>query len=430
MQVKVTNKPEASQAELAISVPTEDFQVHVKRAAEHLSKTTPLKGFRPGKAPVKAVLEAFGQERLLNEAVELALPRIFVRAAVEHDVEAINRPSVAIKKLGLNEPFEFTATVDVLPRVQLGDMKKIQVERKAVTVEEAEIEREIAALAKMRAKPLEVLRPAEKGDTTVIDFAVKIDGVVTQGGESKNHPVPLGEGHFVPGFEDNLIGIKAGEERVFEITFPADYPKKDVAGKKAQVNVKAQRVEKRVLPAIDDAFAKSLGKFENVADFKVKLKENLKKEKEAKEKERLASGMMEKLAAGATFSKIPDVLIEREIDSRLHELQHLLEWQQQTMEQYLARRKKTLAEVRGEMREAAEKAVKVGLAMRAFATQEKIEVTDEEIEAQLNAYLARQSPKTAPSKHELDHIREEIIIRLRNLKALDKLEELTGGKTP
>lgn len=427
MQVKVTNKPEVSQAELQISVPMEDFQVHVKRAAEHLSKTTPLKGFRPGKAPVKAVLEAFGQERLLNEAMELALPRLFVRAAVEHDVEAINRPSIAIQKLGLNEPLEFTATVDVLPQVTLGDIKKIQVERQSVTVEEAEIEREIAALAKMRAKPLEVLRPAEKGDTVVIDFTVSMDGTPIGGGQAKNHPVPLGEGHFVPGFEDNLVGTAAGEERVFEITFPADYPKKDVAGKKAQVNVKAQRVEKRVLPAIDDAFAKSLGKFENVADFKVKLKENLKKEKEAKEKERLASEMMEKLATGATFSKIPDVLIEREIDSRLHELHHLLKWQQQTMEQYLARRKKTLAEVRGEMREAAEKAVKVGLAMRAFATQEKIEVTDEEIEAQLNAYLAQQSPKTAPSKHELDHIREEIIIRLRNLKALDKLEELTAS---
>lgn len=424
MQVKVTNKPEASQAELVISVPTEDFQVHVKRAAEHLSKTTPLRGFRPGKAPVKAVLEAFGQERLLNEAVELALPRLFVRAAVEHDVEAINRPAIAIQKLGLNEPFEFTATVDVLPRVQLGDTKNINIERRDVNVDDTEIDREIAALAKMRAKSLEVLRGAEKGDTTVIDFAVKIDGAVIQGGESKNHPIPIGEGHFVPGFEDSLIGIKAGEERMFEIAFPADYPKKDVAGKKAQVNVKAHRVEKRVLPAIDDAFAKSLGKFESLADFKTKLKDNLQKEKEAKEKERVAADMMEKLAAGATFSKIPDVLIEREIDSRLHELHHLLEWQQQTIDDYLKQRNKTLAEVRGEMREAAEKAVKVGLAMRAFAAQEKIEVTDEEIEAQLNAYLARQSPKAQPSKHELDHIREEITIRLRNLKALDKLEEL------
>lgn len=428
MQVQVTNKPEASQAELAVSVLTEDFQIHVKRAAEHLSKTTPLKGFRPGKAPVKAVLEAFGQERLLNEAVELALPRLFVRAAVEHDVEAINRPAIAIKKLGLNEPFEFTATVDVLPQVKLGDFKKVQVERKPVSVEDAEVEREIAALAKMRAKPLEVSRAAEKGDTAVIDFAVKIDDKVIEGGESKNHPVPIGEGHFVPGFEDNLVGVKAGEERAFEIMFPADYPKKDVAGKKAQVNVKAHRVEKHVLPAIEDAFVKSLGKFENVADFKAKLLENIKTEKAAKEKERLAGEMMEKLAAAATFGPIPPVLVDREIDSRLHELSHMLAWQQQTLEQYLARRNKTLAQIRDEMKEAAEKAVKVGLAMRAFATQEKIEVADEEIEAQLNAYLAQQSPKAAPSKHDLDHVREEITVRLRNLKALDKLEELTGGR--
>lgn len=428
MHVKVTNKPETSQAELTISVPTEDFQVHVKRAAEALSKTTPLKGFRPGKAPVKAVLEAFGQERLLNEAVELALPRIFVRAAVEHDVEAISRPAIVITKIGLNEPLEFTATVDVLPEVKLGDITQLSIEKRDVAVDEAEVEREIAALAKMRAKSLEVLRAAERGDTVVIDFAVKIDGAVIEGGESKNHPVPIGEGHFVPGFEDNLVGITSGEERTFEITFPADYPKKDVANKKAQVSVKAHRVEKRVLPAIDDAFAKSLGKFEGLADLKTKISENLKAEKEAKEKERLAADMMEKLAAAATFGKIPEALIEREIDSRLHELQHLLAWQQQTIEDYLKRRNKTLADIRGEMREAAERAVKVGLAMRAFATQQKIEVADEEIEAQLNTYLAQQSTKAQPSKHELDHLREDITVRLRNLKALDKLEELTAGK--
>lgn len=428
MQVTVKPIKEKSQAELTVLIPAKDFAPYIERAAKGLTKDKPMPGFRPGKAPLAAVIGAFGKERVLHEAMDKALPHFFVQAALDQGVDAINRPSIAITKLDMNEPFEFSATVDVLPEVSLGNLKNLKVESKDVTVSEEEVERELKQIAKMRAKTLEVVRPAQTGDLVTVDFTVKMNGAVIPGGESKNHPVQVGEGQFVPDFEKNLLGITAGEERAFEMGFPEDFTTKDLAGKKAQVNVKAHSVAQMVLPEIDDAFAKSVGKFESAADLRQKLKDNIAHDKEHKESDRRRGKLMEQLSAQASFGFIPEVLLEREIDSRLQELAQMLTLQNRSVEDYLQKQKKTLKDLRADMRSAAEKAVKIGLAMRAFAKEQKIEISDEEIEAQATEYLARHGdPKTAAEKTDLGELRENITLVLRNRKALDRLEEIAQG---
>ena len=431
MDVRTIPRQEKSQVELKISVPASDFKPYIERAASGLTKNNPLKGFRPGKAPVTAVAAALGQERVLKEAMEKALPKFFVQAVIEESVEAISKPSVTIGKLGLDEPFEFTAIVDVVPEVKIGPVKKLAAQRNQVAVQDADVKKELEHLAKTRAKLLDVARPAEPGDTVTIDFDVKINGVTIEGGASKNHPVELGTGHFVPGFEDKLTGIQAGDTREFVIDFPDDFPREEFAGKKANVYVKAHSVQKKVLPKIDDEFAKGLGKFTSLSELKKQLKEDIQQERELKEQERVRGKLMEQLAETAEFGFIPEILVEREIDRRIREFEQMLAMQQKTVEQYLQSQGKTLAQLRSDMRGSAEKNVRVGLALKAFAAQENIKVAPEEIEAKIQEYAGQfPNPEEARQHLDMEALREEVGAVLRNQKTLEKLEEMTMTPSP
>jgi len=214
----------------------------------------------------------------------------------------------------------------------------------------------------------------------------------------------LGEGHFVPDFEDKLIGIAAGEVREFKINFPTDYKKNNLAGKPADAWVQAKVVQKRVLPEINDAFAKQLGKFTDIGDLKKQLKDNFQHEKTHREEERRRGEMTEKLVEGAAFSVIHDVLIDKEIDRLLEEFEEMLVWQQKTIKDYLQEKGRTIEQVRDEMKPNALKSVKVGLALRAFAKQEEITVDEKELEEKAQDYL----------KH--------LTYMMRNQKAMELLE--------
>jgi trigger factor len=358
MKTDVKLDKEKSEAELKIAVTVDELAPYLKEAAAKLSKEKTLPGFRPGKAPVNVVAEAFGQERLLQETVERAVPKFFVRAALDNEVEAITRPSLTIDKVGLEEGLEFTAKVNILPEVTLGDLSAITVERQKISVNDEDVEKELKYLAKTRSKFIEIASPAKKGNTVKADFKILINEKVIEGGEGKDYPITIGEGLFVPGFEDKLTGIKAEEEREFEIEFPKDYGQKDLQGKKARAWVRAKAVQKRVLPEMNDEFAKGLGKFEDLDNLKYVLKSNLISERERKEEERRQGEMTQKLAAGAKFSRIPEALIEKEIDHRLAELAQMLSWQKMTIDDYLQRQGKKIAEVREGMKETAEKSVR------------------------------------------------------------------------
>lgn len=416
MKVTVQNKPEESTAELVISAEPVELKSFFDKAAKEISKEHPVKGFRPGKVPLKVVAEKLGAEHVVQHVLESAIPRLFVEAAVQENVEAINRPSISVTKASLDGPLEFTAIVDVLPQVTLGDPKKITAKKRLIEVKDEDVNRELQYLARSRSTYLDVARPAQLGDILTVDFDISHLGQTIEGGSSKQHPVPLGEGHFVPGFEEGIIGMSAGDERTFPLTM------KDQT---VEAKVKAHRVQQRIVPQFDDAFAKSLGKFDTLQHLKEKIKENLTAERIEKEHDRHVGEVAEAFAALATFTRIPDILIEREIDNRLVEFGQMLSLQEKTIDHYLADQKKTLEQVRSDMRPAAEKTVKIGLVLRQFAKEQNITVSDEAVEAEASKQL--QYYKTvaqAEQQLDADHLREHLIAQLRNRKTLERLAEL------
>lgn len=427
MKVTKNLKPEKSQVELNVEVEAVAFKTFLDKAAKKISAEHQIKGFRPGKAPISVIADAVGTDHLLHEAMDMALPSLFVSAALEHDVEAINRPAITVEELGLATPFRFTAVVDVLPQITLGDVKKIKAEKKIVEVTPEAIEKELQYIAKTRSQYVDVARPAEKGDVVTVDFLITMNGAPMEGGESKNHPITIGDGHFVPEFEQGLTGLTVGETRTFPINFPADFPKEDMRGKKADAKVTAHAVQKRVLPELNDDFAKSLGKFADMKALKDELSKNMLVELTIKEEERYLSELAEKLAEVSSYGFIPDILIEKEIDARLEEFSQMLAYQQKTVDDYLTSSKKTLQDVREEMRPAAVKHVQVGLAMRAFAKQHGIEASEEEVMEKANQHLA--AYKTVPqakAEVDLEDLKDRVESTIKNQKTLKKLAELVG----
>lgn len=427
MEVTITPKSEASQAQLAVTVPANEFKPYIERAAKKLSTDTTIKGFRPGKAPINVVADMFGRDKLLHDAMDLALPYFFVQAALDHNVEAINRPAITVEELGLDTPFRFTAVVDVLPEVTLPNLKKISVEKRAVKVEEENVDKEINHLARMRSTYIDVVRPAQDGDVVTVDFTVKMNGEVMEGGTSKNHPITIGEGAFVPDFEKGLLGLSAGEKKTYPIAFPDDFANESLRGKNADVEVMAHGIQERVIPEINDEFAKKLGKFDSAKHLREELQKNMLAELEHKEEDRYHGELSEALAAASTFGHLPAILIEREIDARLEELSQMLAYQQKTLDDYMNQQKKTMAQIREEMRETAEKHVKVGLAMRAFAQKYEVAVSDEEVEEKVTQQVAMyKNIPEAQAKVNVEELKDRVTNMLRNQKALQKLAELAG----
>lgn len=427
MEITITPKKEKSEVEMAVSVPAGDFGLFVDKAATKLSAELNIKGFRPGKAPKQVVIENVGLDRVLHEAMDQAIPYFFAKAAIEEELEVVSRPSISVEEIGLDVPFRFTATVEVVPEITLPNPSTLDVKKREVSATEEQVEQELKHLAKMRSKLQEVSREAKTGDIATVDFQVKIDGNVIEGGESKNHPIPIGEGRFVPGFEEGLIGSKAGEDRTFPIQFPEDYGKKELQGKAAAVTAHVHNIQERVTPEINDEFAKGVGKFTDLNHLKEELKKNIQDELVAKEKERYIGELAEKLMLESKFGTIPQSLIEHEIDRRMEEFINMLSYQQKTLEQYTMEHNTTVEAMRETMKESAEKQVRIGLALRKLAKEHDVTVTDEEITEEANKQLMHF--KTADHAHEeVDphELREYVASTLKNTKTLDLLNSLAN----
>lgn len=428
MDITVTPKKERSEVEMVVSVPATDFAPFVERSTQKLSTELSIKGFRPGKAPKQVVIDTVGVDRVLHEAMDQAIPYFFAKAALDKELEVVSRPSVSVEEIGLDTPFRFTATVEIIPEITLADPKKLKVEKREVSVKEEQVDQELKHLAKMRSTLTAVDREAKIGDVATIDFQVKIDGNVIEGGESKNHPVPLGEGRFVPGFEEGLVGAKAGEDRTFKIKFPEDYGKQELQNKDAEVSAHVHTIQERTSPEMNDDFAKSVGKFDTMEILKAELKKNIHDELIAKEQERYTGELAEKLMQESTFGIIPPSLVEHEIDRRMEEFAHMLAYQQKTIEQYMLEHNTTIPAMRETMKESAEKQVRIGLALRKLAKEHNIAPSEEEITEEVNKQLHHFA--TADHAHEeVDpvELREYVTSTLKNTKTLDFLNSLANN---
>jgi trigger factor len=387
MEIKKLPK---SQIEIQLSVPAAELEKFLDMAAEELSKEIKIDGFRPGKAPRNIVELKVGSEKMLAHGAEKAVKKIYADSIAKNKIEAIGEPKITITKIASGNDLEFKAVISIMPKVVLShyrkEVGKIKKEDDA-KISEKETAEELENLARSRAKLVTVTRSAQVGDRVEIDFEARTDGKIIEGGVSKNHPLTIGENFFIPGFEDNLVGMKEKEEKSFDLSFPDDYHKKELAGKPTTFRIKMNLVQKKELPKIDDEFAKSLGKFENLEKLKINLKEGMEMEKKKKNQEKWRAEAIEEIVKKSQM-EIPDVLLEGETDKMMAEFEQNIAQMGMTMESYLANIKKSKEDLRKDWQEAAIKRVRAALALREIAQAENIKIDAKEIEEEMNKVLA------------------------------------------
>lgn len=431
MDVIVKKLPQ-SKAELSITLAWDEWKKEMDHAAEHMAKDVKVPGFRPGKVPRDVLEKRYGKEALLMEAAEHAVSHSYARALDQEKVDAIGQPEVKLDGVKEGEALVFTITTAVMPEVKLAEWKKAVKEANAahakkmaaLAVEPKEIEDELNRLATMRAKFVTVARPAQLEDSVEVDFEVKQDGVVIEGGKSEKHPLVLGKGVFIPGFEEGIVGMKEGEEKVMTLSFPADYHATHLAGKPAEFTVKLRLVQERQVPAIDDEFAKSLGSFETLEAFKQTLSEGILEEKKNRGKEEGRTAILDALVSKATI-EFPEILVAEELNRMTHEFQSQVEMMGIPFEQYLEHAKKSLDELRKDWDEQAKKRLSAGIILEKLADEDEVEIDSKEVEDEMNQTLQYyKRVKDAEKNIDLERLYASTRGRLRNEKVFEMLEKL------
>ncbi|MFA6272595.1 MAG: trigger factor [Patescibacteria group bacterium] len=383
MQVTKNQLPKG-QLELTIELPAEELEKYYQTATKKVGAGIRIDGFRPGKVPDDVVIKKVGAEQIMAEACDLAIQMSIGEAIEQEKIIIISTPKIDIIKQALGNPFIYKATVSLLPTVEIGDYKSVKVKKKKVTVDPKELTKAVDDLRKMRSKEALVDREVQKGDKAEVDIEVFQNKVPIEGGQGKNQPIIIGEGNFIPGFEDNLIGMKKGETKEFELKFPKEYFQKNLAGKPAEFRIKVNGVFKIEKPEANDEFAKSFGPFKSIKDLEDQISKNLLQELENKERQRVELEMLESIADKSKFGEFPEDLVASEIDKMIHELRHDFENQGLKYEDYLQSIKKTEAELRTSFEPRAEKRVRTALLIRKVAELDKIEATEAEIHTEID----------------------------------------------
>jgi len=375
-----------------VALPEGAVSAEMPRAAEALSHKLDIKGFRKGKVPQDILEKQVGKARLFEEAGYIAIEKTYKAIFKEHDLNPVGSPKVEIKKCAPGNPLLFSITIALVPEVVLPDYhalaKKALADKKTPELKPEEVQETLAHIQKSRRKEVLVLRPAKKGDLAELDFTVRIAGVKLDGGDSRNHPMILGESKFIPGFEEHIEGMQAKEEKIFSLKVPEDYYQEQLRGKLLDFTVTLNAVYELTLPPLDDAFAKSLGAFETFEALGKDIAENIRKEKEAKEKERIRKLFAEEAAGKATID-LPDMLVDQETNKMISELEASVAREEVDFASYLSGIKKTRDDLKKEFRAGAEVRVRVALILAEIARKENIELDEKEVEAQTEQVLAR-----------------------------------------
>lgn len=389
MEIKKLPK---SQIEIKNSIPWSEWQKFLDRAYEKMSKDLKIPGFRPGKAPRNMIEERIGKHAILEEVAGMAIEKNYPKIVEAEKLDVIGQPKAEILKLAEGNDLEYKVTTAVMPEVKLEDYKndvsKVNKEYKdkEIKVEDEEINHELERLANSRVKLVTVRREAKSGDSVLLDFQVLRDGVPIENGTSKNHPLVLGKGVFIPGFEENIIGMKENEEKEFNLTFPGDYHEKSLAGLPATFKVKVNLVQERQIPEVNDNFAKSLGKFENLAALKKNVSDGIKMEKEKEQKEKRRADIVDKLLSKSDFD-MPEILVHGELHKMIDELSLQIESMGMKIEDYLGKMQKSIDDLEKDWQPQAEKRVKSALILEQIGKDREFEIPSEKIEEEMNKTL-------------------------------------------
>jgi len=373
-------KLEKNMAKLTIEASAEEFEKALQKAYLKNKNKINIQGFRKGKAPRAIIEKMYGEGVFYEEAINIAYPDAYSAAVLEAGITPVDRAEVELVDIN-NEGFIFTATVTVKPEVTLGQYKGLAVERPVVSVTDADVDDEIERLRQRAGRVETAERPAELGDTVIIDFEGFVDDVPFEGGKADGFNLKLGSGQFIPGFEDQLVGLAAGDEKDVSVTFPEEYHAEDLAGKPAVFKVKVQEVKETILPDVDDELAKDISEFETLeelkADIRAKQLENRQKAADDETEGRLIDKMLEGMQA-----EVPEVMIEHQLDHIQEDFAYRLRAQGMTLESYLQMTGMDMESFRKTFYPQAERQVKTRLALEAVIEAEGFTATEEDIEAE------------------------------------------------
>lgn len=383
MSIKVEKTENANEVKLSFEVEAEKFEEAIQKVYAKSAKYFNIPGFRKGKAPYKIVEKQYGAEIFYEDAFNEVVPEIYEKELKEAGIIAVSRPDIDITQMEKGKDLIFTATVQTKPEVELGKYKGIELKKIEYTVEDENINHELEHMQEHNARLVNVEdRSVESGDTTVIDFEGFVDNVPFEGGKAEGHELVIGSNTFIPGFEDQIIGMNIDEEKDINVTFPEEYFSKELAGKEATFKVKLHEIKKKEMPTLDDEFAKDVSEFDTLEELKASIKEKLEEENTSKAKYETEEEAI-KTVCDDVKVEIPSGMVETETDNMIKEIEQRLMYQGLNLAQYLQMVNKTESDMRKELEEQATRQVKVRLVLEAIIKAEKIEATEEEINAKL-----------------------------------------------
>lgn len=388
--MKVTaENGENQQVTLTIEVEAAEVTKAVNKAAKRLANRVNIPGFRKGKAPRIIVERHVGTDALMQEAFDLIAPQAFDNALKEQKIEPVTRPNIDIVTLEDGKDLVFKATVTPRPEVKLGDYKGLKVEKQVAEVKDEDVEKQIKNFQDRQGKMVDAPEGAavENGDFTTLNFEGFVDGTPFEGGKGEDYPLQIGSGSFIPGFEDQLVGAKIGEEKEVNVTFPEEYHSKDLAGKAAMFKCTIKSIKRKELPEINDELAKKVSKFDTLDELKADIRKNLEENAERKAENDQKSAAIEQATNNITVD-IPAVMIDNRVTAMIQEMAMRLEQQGMKLEQYLQYAGTDIAKIREDYRETAEKNVKTDLMLEEVAKAEDIKVEAKDLDSEVAAMAA------------------------------------------
>lgn len=380
----VCNKLEKCMMEVKVTFTTEEWKNAQEKALEKLAKNVKIDGFRQGKAPMKMVKSRVGKAAILEEATDVVLKKSYAAILLDNNIQPVGQPQVQIDEL-TEDVLKVTVTAPVAPEVTLGQYKGLEVEKGTVKVTKKEIEAELANYQNQFAElVIKEEGTVENGDTAVIDFEGFKDGVAFEGGKAENHSLEIGSGSFIPGFEEQVVGMKVGEEKEIHVTFPEEYQSAELAGQEAVFKVKVHEIKTKVLPDIDDELAKdvNIDGIETLADLETYTKEQIKNKKQTEVESKFSDDIFNAVIENTPL-EVPEAMIETETQTMLREVEQNLSQQGLNMELFQQLTGKTMEDMKAEMSEQAEKRVKFNLILAEIAKAENIEISDEEVDDEI-----------------------------------------------
>ena len=376
---------QANKIKLTIELTPEEFEEGMKNAYLKVGKKVNIPGFRKGKAPRKVIENYYGESIFYEEAFNYSFPKAYEKAIEENDLFPVEQPQVDVVSIGNGEPVVFTAEFFVKPEVELGQYKGIEIEKVSYPITQDQVDARLNQELERAARWVDVDRPAQMGDRATIDYSGSVDGVKFDGGTAEGYPLELGSGSFIPGFEEQVVGMNKDEERDITVTFPEKYHSEELAGKEAVFHVKLHNLQTKELPALDDEFAKDVSEFDTLDAYKADIEKKLQEQSKNREENELVSAIIDKICENAKCD-IPQPMIDNEVSAMVNDMAQRFAYQGLRFDDYLKYTGMTMDQIRDQYKETAQKRVLSELVLEAVRKAENLEATQEDIDALIKQY--------------------------------------------